>query len=248
MDADDRISPQMLEILYSALQKSDSDIAGCSFITWNTEGQWQTKQKETLKNKEAIEQTCYDRTSYLKEAILKGNSRCWSKLYKRASIAKCRFREGLTIGEDMLFLVDLLPCINRVAETTYAGYGYFQNPHGAMYRKFKPEYMDQIYCWEAARQQVIKIDREAEPQATSLVLTGIMLTAGKLAMLSKKERQENRQYIAVCHQKLVEESGRSKAVKLMSKGYRMKISVFSKMPDFYLSLYHLLQSIKGKHS
>lgn len=248
VDADDRILPEMLETLYATLQETDSDIAGCSFFAWNTQIQWQDMQKTIPANKNTVEKKCFDRKQYLTEAILQGNSRCWSKLYKSSILTECRFREGLTIGEDMLFLVDLLPKLHQVVETTYAGYGYFQNPHGAMYRKFRPEYMDQIRCWEIARQQVMKIDTEAKAQATALILTGIMLTIGKLAMLSKKERQDNRQYIVTCHQKLIEELSKTRAVKQMSKGYQIKISVFAKMPNLYLSLYHLMQSIKGKRS
>ena len=65
----------------------------------------------------------------------------------------------------------------------YPGYGYFQNPAGAMNREFSPKYMDQITCWELARQEALKLDPRVGAKAASLVIMGIMLTAGKLAAL-----------------------------------------------------------------
>lgn len=246
VDADDRLLPQMLETLLHTLQETDSDVAGCSFAAFSSEEQWQqlrAKKQDCTENKA---KQCFDPGQYLSEAILRGNSRCWSKLYKGDILADCRFRENITIGEDMLFLVDLLPKIRKVTEIAYSGYGYFQNPRGAMYRKFKPEYMDQIRCWELAREQIAGIDAQLEPQVSALLLMGIMLTAGKLAMLSGKERRENKQYTVICREKLSRELQRSQVSDRLSRGYRIKTGVFLKAPSLYLGLYHFLQSIKGK--
>ncbi len=256
VDADDRLLPKTLEILYETLLETDSDIAGCSFASWNNEQQWaQAIEKDTIANETV---RIYSGDSFVLEEILKGNSRCWSKLYKRALIGNIRFRQGLTIGEDMLFLVDLVPRIKKIVEIPYKGYGYYQNPTGAMNRAFRPEYMDQITCWEIARR---KLDRTWEAlskteargeslgedmladqiraQITAILIMAVMLTAGKLAMLSGKERRRQAVYVKKCHDILIKELQAPGAYEQLSTGYKIKVKMFGRLPRVYLWLYHL---------
>ena len=246
VDADDRIAPRMLQVLYETLQETNSDMTGCGFRCWNSADEWHQMQNITSENQhhqDANQVKTYDTQEYLKEEIMHGNSRCWSKLYKRSVLDGQTFRTNLTIGEDMLFLVDLLPKLTCIAETTFPGYGYYQNPKGAMYRAFKPAYMDQITCWEIARDVILAYNPLLEATATTKILMSIMLTVGKLAMLSKQERQANHQYVKVCHQKLLKEMRNADAIKQLSQGYRLKIYLFKTVPQLYLSLYHLMKKI-----
>lgn len=235
VDADDRMRPKTLQVLYECMMRTGSDIAGCGFYSWESEEQWEGFLKESYRIHRAVE---YGPADYLKDQLLKGNSRCWSKLYRRSVIGEFRFQSGLTIGEDMLFLVRLLPYVRKIAETDYPGYGYFQNPNGAMNREFSPEYMDQITCWEQAREEVLKIDKRLEAQVTSILITGIMLTVGKLAVLSFFERRGNEEYVRTCRERLREELQVRGAYEGLSKGYQLKSQMFLAMPWIYLWLYH----------
>lgn len=257
VDADDRLLPEMIQRLYACMAKTGSDVTGCRFFCWRSEEEWQQVQdghtesaapaaaggsgQDSVSDGRDMEDAAeiYTPHSYLKEAILCGNSRCWSKLYRREVIEKVRFQENLTIGEDMLFLVSLLASAGQLAETAYAGYGYFQNPAGAINRKFTPRYMDQITCWQMARQKVRALDPAMDAQVTALLLTGIMLTAGKLAGLRAQERHDNREYIRNCHESLKEALLVSGAFGRLSVGYRVKVAVFYCCPAGYLWLYHL---------
>lgn len=239
VDADDRMRPKMLQVLYDCLMRTGSDVAGCGFIPWEQEEQWEELLKNSYRIHRAEE---YRPVQYLREQLLKGNTRCWSKLYRRSVIGELRFQSGLTIGEDMLFLVHLLPYVRKIAETDYPGYGYFQNPEGAMNREFSPHYMDQIICWEQAREEVLKIDRRLEAQVTSLLITGIMLTAGKLADLPFGERRKQKEYVEECHTKLREELQVWGAYEMLSKGYQFKSQMFLAMPGIYLMMYHFRKS------
>ena len=234
VDADDRIRPKMLETLYQGILDTGSDICGCSFLTWKEEEEWD----ELLQKRYRIHAPeTYQPEGYLENQVLSGNSRCWSKLYRRAAIGKLRFRRGLTIGEDMLFLVELLPYVRSVSELAYPGYGYYQNPAGAMNRAFTPRYMDQITCWEAAREAMP--DKPAiRSRVTTILLVAIMLTVGKIALLSGQERRKNKQYIRICHNKLKEEIRFAGAYEGLDKGYRMKVKLFLAAPSLYLALYH----------
>ena len=177
VDADDRIHPQMLQRLYGAMEQTGSDIAGCRFTIWNTEREWEIVANSVPVGDQTYK--LYEKQEYLRDQILCGNSRCWSKLYRKALLQQMHteewFREGMTIGEDMLFLMDLLPKTETIVEIDFHGYGYYQNPQGAMNRTFRPEYMDQIRCWEIAREQVRRLLPECESKATSILLISIML-------------------------------------------------------------------------
>lgn len=248
VDADDRILPHTLETLYQVMEDTQSDVSGCSFCCWSRQEQWLELQKEKEEQLESKQQgrgvvKTYHALPYLKEEILKGNSRCWSKLYKRSLLADHYFRTNLSIGEDMLFLVDLLPKLTQIAETTYQGYAYYQNPQGVMYRSFEPKYMDQITCWEIARDLSVSKDASLEPRLTAKLMTAIMLTVGKLAVLSSKEREQNQCYVQQCHEKLQEQFRIPNATSYLSKGYKIKVRLFRRFPHLYLYLYHLSKKI-----
>lgn len=236
VDADDRLRPKTLQVLYNCIMRTGSDVAGCGFFSWERQEEWEGFLREKCRIGRPVE---YTSAEFLREQLLQGNSRCWSKLYRRSVIGDFRFPEEISIGEDMLFLVRLLPFVRRIAETSYPGYGYFQNPSGAMNREFSPKYMDQITCWELARDEALKLDPTVGARAASLVITGIMLTAGKLAMFSYFERRKHREYIALCHQKLREEMQVPGAYEELPKGYQLKTQMFLAMPGIYLALYHL---------
>lgn len=235
VDADDRLRPRTLQSLFEGIMETGSDICGCSFQMWKQEEEWESFLSKRYRVDTAQK---YTPANYLKDEILRGNSRCWSKLYRRAVIGNLRFQRGLSIGEDMLFLVELLPYVRGIAEITYPGYGYYQNPKGAMNRAFSPKYMDQITCWELARERVVEIEESLKDQVTAILIMAIMLTVGKLAFLSGAERRKSRQYIRVCQDKLKEELAYRGAFEKLSKGYRIKSKMFRYVPKLYLFLYH----------
>lgn len=240
VDADDRLKPDMVEILFQKLEGNGSDICGCGFEMWSSEEEWQ----ECLSSACSIGQLrSYAPTEYLQEELLKGNSRCWSKLYKRSVIGACRFRKELSIGEDMFFLVELMGQAGKLTELDYSGYGYYQNPSGAMRRAFTPRYMEQITCWEMARKEVLCLAPQLKDQITVHLIMAILLTAGKLALLSGRERKAQERYVTICHTKLQEELRNKKAYRLLPKGYRIKAVLFSKAPKLYLGLYHLRKMV-----
>lgn len=235
VDADDRLRPKTLEVLYRCILDTGCDVAGCGFSVWKTEEEWKLFSDQRFHINKAEK---YLPTEYLQEQILNGNSRCWSKLYRRSAIGNLRFQNGLSIGEDMLFLVKLLSYIRGIAETDYPGYGYFQNPKGAMNRKFSERYMDQIVCWEMAREEVLKMNQTLKAQITAILIMGILLTVGKLAILSSDERKQNKRYIEICHNKLKTELRVMGAYEKLSKSYKIKARLFCMMPSVYLFLYH----------
>lgn len=249
VDADDRMRPGMLRRLYEMLGETKSDMAGCRFAVWGTEGEWEQLAIEgdtspDMKNPQSV--ATYNNKRFLKESLLRGNTRCWSKLYKRSLIGQVRFRQGLSVGEDMLFLVELLPHMERAVETTWPGYGYYQNPGGVMQRPFTPAYMDQIYCWEMARELIVKQEGTLAAQADAQIMVAIMLTVGKIALLSGTERKRAGEYLRVCHRKLKELAGKRACYAFLPSGYCVKVRMFALWPGLYVRLYRLQKNRKGK--
>ena len=246
VDADDRLKCDMLRILYDCILTAECDVAGCQFFVWKNEDDWENAVVKDTEQSVSASLRTYTPDSYIEEAVLQGNSRCWSKLYRKEALGETRFRTELSIGEDMLFLMDMLSSVREIAEIPYQGYGYFQNPGGAIARGFTPKYMDQITCWELTRD--IIADRNAErdlfEQATALLMVGIMLTAGKLAMLSGAERRKQEKYVCICHNKIKEAMFVTGAYKKLSAGYKVKTKLFYYTPHLYLWLYHFKGEIK----
>ena len=236
VDADDRLHPEMLQKLYDCMESTGSDVAGCRFFLWGSEAEWEQK---LMAAEPGGQLRTYEADDYLREALLCGNSRCWSKLYRRKLVEQVRFQEKLSIGEDMLFLLRLLPLVRRITETDYPGYGYFQNPEGAIKRAFTPSYMDQITCWQLAREEVLGMDPGLDVQVCVHYVMAVMLTAGKLAMLPGAVRREYQAYISVCHERLREVLRTEGVYGRLSAGYRVKAGLFLLWPKLYLALYHL---------
>lgn len=249
VDADDRMLPGMLNKLYKLLRETESDMAGCRFAVWGTEEEWEqlVGEEDMSPDKKRFQSvTTYNSKCYLKESLLRGNTRCWSKLYKRSLITQVRFRQGLSIGEDMLFLVEILPHVKRAVETDWPGYGYYQNPGGVMRRPFTPAYMDQIYCWEMARELIVKQDGSLAVQADAQIMVAIMLTVGKIALLSGTERKRAEEYLRVCHRKLKGLAGKKECYASLPSGYGIKVRMFTVLPGLYVRLYRLQKNRKEK--
>lgn len=242
VDADDRLHPQMLSQLYDVLVKTDSDVAGCGFFSWSNEEELQRGVR--VNGSAAGKPRIFYKNELLVQAAGGKDTRCWAKLYKRSVIGDHRFRKGLTIGEDMLFLLDILPDINKMVSIEFQGYGYYQNPVGAMNREFTSAYMDQIICWEIARDLAVQIDGSMKAQVTEKLLMAIMLVAGKLAFLPAAERKQQQENIQVCVKKLKDNMQVEGAYRRLSKGYKVKTKLFVNLPGLYLWLYHFRKYLK----
>ena len=231
VDADDRILPGMMELLYQNLVSTGSAISGCGFFAWEKEEQW----IEQLQ-KEFHEETIHTFSAEeFREQIFNRNSRCWSKLYDAGLLKthQIQFDQGLSIGEDMLFLAKLTDTEAQFCESSYQGYAYYQNQAGAMNRKFSRKTMDQITCWKKAGEMFGRT-----PKSDSIVLINTLLVLGRIAELPKEEIGQYREEIGYC-QKVIKEYSNKDAVGLLAAGHRVKVCLAGKAPNLYVKLYHM---------
>lgn len=232
VDADDKIDRQMLEILLNCLEKEKSDIALCDYRKWSGE------KTENIEKDIGHCVKTVNRKTYLSDYLLRSNTHCWGILYRRSAVGRVRFRERLTIGEDMMFLVDILPNVARVSITDYKGYDYRVNESGAMMRPFTPSYMDEIRSWRFAEHIIAWDYPDQKPRVNSILAVSAMLAAGKLALLSKEERSAYRRYVEDCRRTVREALSVRGARALLPAGYGIKTALFAAWPDLYLNLYH----------
>lgn len=258
VDADDCPAKDMVEHLVEILEQTESDVAGCSYQKFYTEEEAERIRNSSMKagnvragnrgvddDKTDIrvnwQPEILEGAAFIEKGILKSDTRCWSKLYKREGIGSLRFDTGLTIGEDMLFLLELAKAGKKFCRSTYKGYGYFINEKGAMMRAFKDSYMDQITCWQKALALISAETPSLVERAEVILLISVMLVAGKLAQLPAVERKKKRAYAEKCH-KLAVQYGKKKAVfRQLDRGYQIKVSMYRYMPGMYMRLYHFMK-------
>lgn len=239
VDADDRILPKMIEHLYDNLIQTGSQISGCRFFFWTKEEEWEvhlTQGEDNAEKKgDGQSRMTYLASEFRDQIIYHKNSRCWSKLYDAKVIKEnhISFTKGLSIGEDMLFLVDLTCLDVKFCESNFAGYGYYQNAQGVMTRKFSRKTMDQITCWEKARDIM-----GGNPKLDGILLVSVLLAMERIAILPGEEMGRYFDEVAYGHEKMKQYLS-MRAWKKLEKGHKVKTLCFIACPKLYVKLYHL---------
>ena len=164
----------------------------------------------------------YDTLEYLERYFLNGNTHCWGVLYNKNLLQGVYFPKGVSIGEDMLFLLDVAQNANMIVVTEYPGYHYYINESGAMKKKFTASYMDQITCWERA----LKIIGEKFPQlidkVESILVVSVLLVIGKLSELTDEERKQCIEEERRCREIFMKFGTKKEIRKFLPKGYPIK--------------------------
>ena len=247
VDADDWVLPEMFLEQLELLQSRDADmiLGGYRAVgekereTFRKEGILRDGRAEKMSGAGCIQT---DAAGYVNGWLLQSCSRCWSILFRRDAVGQTRFPDGLSIGEDLLFLSRLMPNMKKILITKACGYCYYINEDGAMLTGFRPSYMDQITCWEKAEEELAPFGEEAREQVRLCLFQAVLLTAGKLALLSPASvKLEYGAYLDRClhaAQETWRKLGR-KGRKRLPAGYRLKGVVFLYAPAGYLRLYHV---------
>lgn len=254
VDADDWIGERMLERLRACIERDKSELAMCEFrevnsgdrkrLAWKRSGGKLSDNEEAEQGRKAAicggeNTSALSVKDYVENCLLAGNTRCWSILFDRKMIGDIRFPEGITIGEDLLFLVDLLPYVKMVSILKSGEYCYYINEEGAMFSGFRPSYMDQITCWQRACGKIGQLYPEYVYKGRIALFQASLLTAGKLALLTRQERKEKAACLENCIQAAKEAARDRKAWKGLPAGYKVKGILFLNFPSLYLDLYHM---------
>lgn len=235
LDADDWVAQDYLEQLIKAAKDTRADMLVCQYQKVYEEQRNIEEDAATEEQSFCVKE--YDRECYIEKCLLEGYTHCWGVLYKSSLLEGLRFPAKITIGEDALFLIDAVLQAEKIVVTEYAGYRYYINENGAMNRKFTPSYMDQILCWQDAKEKLVEKYPAVENKINSILVVSTMLVVGKLATLSKEELNGFQKEQEEC-KSVIQEYGRTKDVlKLLPSGYALKVKLYRTFPGLYMKLY-----------
>lgn len=183
----------------------------------------------------------YSLPEYLEHCLLNGNTHCWGVLYEKELLDGLEFPEGMTIGEDVLFLMEAAFKAQLITVTDYSGYQYYINSQGAMEKPFTPSYMDQVLCWQRVRERITPIFPVLTVRVESILLVSVLLVVGKLAGLTPDERKKYQKEVKECQRLVKLYSGRKEIYSYLPAGYPLKVRLYRYLPGVYLLLYGRLR-------
>ncbi len=186
---------------------------------------------------------------YIENVVLNGNTHVWAKLYDRRTLfdSGVKFNEKLTIGEDLLFLVEYALYLEKrhsIVCIPEGDYNYTVNPNGAMNSVFKESYMDQFVCWRMAEDRLKEhrkqISENAFVNLANSQIMAALLVVGKVAVLDEVDRDRVVTDLAVAEagKQINHALKRRGAFSGLSLGYKIKVTLFRLSPALYLKLYH----------
>jgi len=228
IDGDDWIENESIERLFDAMQSESTDMVSLQFVSCYDDNMTSSDNGKEIKTGLNNMMSAF----FVSNNIMDGDVHCWGRLYKKELLKDISFREGLSIGEDMLFLIEYVRKCRQITVLEYEGYNYYRNPSGAMTKPFTVAAMDQIRCFREVENLLGLTDKLRKN-----MLIAIMLTAGRIAVLPTEEWKNYSEQICELSSTLKEYKNAS-AMKLLDRGYKIKVFLFSLFPKMYLKLYH----------
>lgn len=255
IDIDDWVEEDYLEKLLAIQKQNKADMVICGYQKAFEKDR--LAKQEYLKKKVAAQKVnrenfqnptqgsnseqVYQTEEYLEHYFLEGNTHCWGVLYERKLLEGVQFPKGITIGEDMLFLLEIAQKANTLVVTDYKGYYYYINETGAMKKRFTISYMDQIGCWEKALQTIEESYPKLTVKVNSIILVSILLVVGKISELSIEEQKEYEEAGKECYDAFVKYCKVNGVQHFLPKGYPIKVFVYKYFPKLYIKLYGRLR-------
>lgn len=205
VDSDDVIEPDMVETLVDHASSTDSEIICCLLDVVEIDGTTRTLTRgETfgkINSSEVISK--YFDDPFIKDQMYGP----FNKLFSRQLIDKHYFSD-YRLGEDILFIFELLLDCNSVTIIDYIGYHYIHREGSAMTSPFSEKRLDYIYAGEkivklckseasyaleAAQRWLYRHRLVAERQ---ILMNGLKTEFSEFYESSKKELKDNKKYVA----------------------------------------------------
>ncbi|MCQ2209472.1 MAG: glycosyltransferase [Paludibacteraceae bacterium] len=123
VDSDDFVDVTMFENLYHQAQLLHSDVVLCNSIVYNEQkgltNRYDVKEIKTFEGREAVDSFLLDLVAPMPEypKDVKYMMSVWHGIYRRELLEKNNIRfksERDYVSEDLIFNIDLYPCVNKV--------------------------------------------------------------------------------------------------------------------------------------
>ncbi len=187
---------------------------------------------------------------YIEDYVLESNTHVWGKLFLRKKLRDEHiiFKEGLTIGEDLLFLLDISVSEGRqkYIKSVPVGaddYRYTDNDNGAMKAAFKVSFLDQLTCWELAENKLKEVHEYLSiysfvKVAVSQILTAL-LVIGKVSLIPESEKDNDlaREAVYAAGDRIKHAMKTRGAFAALSLEHKIKVIMFRISPKLYVKMY-----------
>ena len=151
VDADDYIRPHMTEIMVQTIKKQEAQMAVCGYV--------RVFSKIKLGNVKKEHYSCYSNVEYIQNTIKDPGHYyygvVWNKLYLNEIIQRnhLRFNQAVSLGEDFLFNLSYLNCIQKVTVLSKRLYCYNRSGHNSLSQRNNK---DLSFCkWELKNRKMI---------------------------------------------------------------------------------------------
>ncbi len=236
LDADDALAPAFVEALLQVHEKTGAPICGCQFASLLPEQMNAPEGWDASFDLNRIE--VKEGAAIIAQGILQHDTRVWSKLFTREILTDAQFREGLSIGEDMLFVASLVKESTRYALLDAPLYAYMENPNGAMERPFVPSFMDQLRCWDLADETIrANLPDAAKDLQIQARLSAIKIISGTLTASKIVRQHADETYLTTCRTYVAAARKVPGAMQELPGDYKIKSFLLTRLPHCYKMLY-----------
>ena len=235
IDSDDYIEADTISSVVDAISQKQVEIVLIREKQVNQKGETTKKVGDKPTNT-----TFYKGKDFLVELVLgkQINGAC-DKFYKRECINNLRFEEGRHHGEDMLFNVQYLDCVNTVGYVDSIKYSYVSNDDSVTHAPFNNHSVDSIYF----KDKVYNIVKEKYPAYTGTLarrcfvarLTLLRLIYNSLQQKEQKELiKESQNYLKQNYRQVKSElSGKEKIEYILYRFIRPIYFLYLKIIKLY---------------
>lgn len=176
VDSDDSVDE-----FYLTIDCSDADIIEKSYVAISEKG-------EIIREKKR-EKSCFtDQESIYRFFVHKRNNELWNKAFKRTLIGESRFNENVSIGEDLLFYLDLLKRVRKYSFMEKGVYYYCERATSAMKSVNNEKRINILF------ENIINVKKLTNSSEYLSLQTGIIYTTylPSIFSLRKKLNQQNK--------------------------------------------------------
>ena len=137
IDGDDWVDKHYLSRMIEYLEENNLDFVTCNYSFYD--------DRKGNSNKWMMyeESSCVDKICAA-EMLLTTSCVPWNKIYKKSVIKDCKFPEDIAIGEDTIFLMELLGNCDRIGFLNESLLFYRQREGSAMHSGLQPKIWDNV--------------------------------------------------------------------------------------------------------
>ncbi len=181
VDADDRLEPDYLKVLFDLAEKYEADISQCSFCFVNEDG---SKTPDPNSFVSVLRERTEIMPAYFSGTTGDIRISVWAKLFRREVFSDFLFDQSLRVYEDALFVYECCKKAKTVCSTDAQLYLYMQHESSTMHMNLTGIFPDYFKVFEKQKEDLRNerpvigriVVREAE---CALWLIRVMITEGK---------------------------------------------------------------------